>query len=160
MATSSPPGPASEVLAAVQRDGVRTFEPAVLNDLVRFGRAAETVERFRVLVEVVDGPLVRAHCGHAEAVTAADVDALAVVVEDYERLDVLAFAAEAAAELAELHQQRGDGRRAAALQRSADLAARAGGLRTPPLARGSGVEPLTARDARGRPPRRRRPQQP
>ncbi|MET0908603.1 MAG: helix-turn-helix transcriptional regulator, partial [Ilumatobacteraceae bacterium] len=61
--------------------------------------------------------------------------------------DVLAFAAEAAAELGELHQQRGDGRRAAAaMQRSAELATRAGGLRTPPLARGGGVEPLTARE--------------
>ena len=62
----------------------------------------------------------RAHCGHAVAVAEADPDALRVVVDDYEALDVLAFAAEAAAELAELHQQRGDARlAAAAMQRSA-----------------------------------------
>ncbi|MET0579667.1 MAG: LuxR C-terminal-related transcriptional regulator [Ilumatobacteraceae bacterium] len=136
-----------EVVEAVRSDGVRTFEAAVLHDLVRFGRAAETVERFQWLADVVDGPLVRVHAGHAVAVAEADADALQVVVDDYERLDILAYAAEAAAELAELRQQRGDGRGAtAAMQRSAELATRAGGIRTPPLARGSGVEPLTARE--------------
>ena len=34
----------------------------------------------------------------------------------------------------------------AAAQRSADLAERAGGVRTPMLARGDGVEPLTGRE--------------
>ena len=136
-----------DVLEVVQRDGVRTFESAVLNDLVRFGRAEEAVERLRWLVGVVDGPLVQAHYGHAVAVAEGDADALQVVVDDYEALDVLAYAAEAAAELGELHQRRGDGRLAtAAMQRSAELATRAGGVRTPPLARGGGVEPLTARE--------------
>ena len=69
------------------------------------------------------------------------------MVDDYESLDVLHFAAEAAAELAELYQQRGSARLAAALmQRAGELSARAGGLRTPPLARSIGVEPLTARE--------------
>ena len=80
-----------DVLEVVQRDGVRTFEPAVLNDLVRFGRAEETVERLRWLVGVVDGPLVQAHYGHAVAVAEGDADALQVVVDDYEALDVLAL---------------------------------------------------------------------
>jgi DNA-binding CsgD family transcriptional regulator len=136
-----------DVLELVQRDGVRTFESAVLNDLVRFGRAEEAVERLRWLVGVVDGPLVRAHFGHAVAIAEGDADALQVVVDDYEALDVLAYGAEAAAELGELLQRRGDGRLAtAAMQRSAELATRAGGVRTPPLARGGGVEPLTARE--------------
>ena len=136
-----------EVIAVVQRDGLRTFESALLNDLVRFGRAEEAVDRLGQLVEVVDGPLVRAHHGHAVAVAAGDPDALRTVIDDYEALDVLHFAAEAAAELAELHQQRGDSRlAAAAMQRCGELSTRAGGLRTPPLARGAGVEPLTARE--------------
>ena len=136
-----------DVLEVVQRDGVRTFESAVLNDLVRFGRAAEAVERLEYLGGVVDGPLVQAHWAHAVAVTEADPGRLHAAVDEYERLDVLAYAAEAAAELAEIHQQRGDARRAtAAMQRSAELATRAGGVRTPPLARGAGVEPLTARE--------------
>jgi DNA-binding CsgD family transcriptional regulator len=136
-----------EVIAVVQRDCLRTFESALLNDLVRFGRAEEAVDRLTELVELVEGPLVRAHHSHAVAVAMRDPDALRVAIDNYEAIDVLHFAAEAAAELAELHQQRGDGRlAAAAMQRSADLAARAGGLRTPPLARGGGVEPLTARE--------------
>ena len=111
------------MLAVVQRDGVRTFESALLNDLVRFGRADEAVDRLGQLAEVVDGPLVRAHHRHAVAVAAGDADALRAVVDDYEALDVLHFAAEAAAELAELHQQHGDARlAAAAMQRSGELA--------------------------------------
>ncbi len=136
-----------DVITVVQRDGVRTFESALLNDLVRFGRADEAVERLGQLVELVDGPLVRAHHDHAVAVAARDPDALRAVVDEYESLDVLHFAAEAAAELAELYQQRGSARLAAALmQRAGELSARAGGLRTPPLARSIGVEPLTARE--------------
>jgi len=126
---------------------VRTFESALLNDLVRFGAAADAEERLRELAEVVDGPLVRAHRDHAVAMAASDAAALAGVVDEYDRLDVLAFAAEAAAELAEIHRQRGDARRAtSAMQRSSELAARAGGIRTPPLTRGNSLEPLTARE--------------
>jgi DNA-binding CsgD family transcriptional regulator len=136
-----------DVLAVVRRDGVRTFESALLNDLVRFGRAHEAVDRLSQLAKVVDGPLMIAHHRHALAVVAGDGDALRAVVDDYEALDVLHFAAEAAAELGELHHQHGDARlAAAAMQRSGELATRAGGLRTPPLARGVGVEPLTARE--------------
>ena len=137
-----------DVIAVVQRDGVRTFESALLNDLVRFGRADEAVDRLGELVEVVDGPLVRAHHGHAVAVAAGDADALRAVVDDYEALDVLAL---------RRRSRRRAGRAAPAARRRAgspqrrcsDAASsptRAGGLRTPPLARGAGVEPLTARE--------------
>jgi ATP/maltotriose-dependent transcriptional regulator MalT len=135
------------VIDLVHREQVRTFESAVLHDLVRFGAAPEAADRLRALADEVDGPLVLAHRDHAIAVTESDVDLLREVVDTYERLDVLAFAAEAAAELAELHQHRSDGRRAtAATQRSTELAARAGGVRTPAITRGGGVEPLTARE--------------
>jgi DNA-binding CsgD family transcriptional regulator len=136
-----------EVVTVVQRDCLRTFESALLNDLVRFGRADEAVDRLGQLVQMVDGPLVRAHHSHAVAVATGDPDALCTVIDGYEALDVLHFAAEAAAELAELHQQRGDSRlAAAAMVRCGELSTRAGGLRTPPLARGTGVEPLTSRE--------------
>jgi len=136
-----------DVLVGVERDGVRTFESGVLNDLVRFGAAEQAVDRLRWLADVVDGPLVQAHRDHALAVAGRDPDALADVVDRYAAIDVLAYAAEAAAELAELHQQRGDGRQATvATHRSTELAARAGGVRTPPMSRGGGVEPLTARE--------------
>src|SRR5690606_19132352 len=65
----------------------------------------------------------------------------------FEGLDILWLAAEAAAELADLHRGRGEARLAtAAARRSAEIAERAGGVRTPALARGAGVEPLTARE--------------
>ena len=69
------------------------------------------------------------------------------MIDRYEALDALGLAAESAAELADLYRARADTRLAtAAQQRSADLAARAGGIHTPALARGQGVEPLTPRE--------------
>ena len=69
------------------------------------------------------------------------------MVERYEAIDVLVLAAEAAAELADMHRARAESRLAtAAQQRAADIAERAGGLHTPALARGDGIEPLTARE--------------
>jgi len=59
----------------------------------------------------------------------------------------LVFAAESAAELSDLHRARDEARLAtAARQWAADIAHRAGGLATPTLSRGAGVEPLTPRE--------------
>jgi DNA-binding CsgD family transcriptional regulator/tetratricopeptide (TPR) repeat protein len=128
-------------------DGVYIFEGALLHDLVRFGAAGEAVDRLVELAGVVDGPLVPIHAAHAAAVVDRDPMALGEVVGRYEAIDVLVLAAEAAAEQAELHRARAESRLATtAAQRSAALAARAGDLRTPPLARGGGVEPLTPRE--------------
>ncbi|MGZ4764584.1 MAG: helix-turn-helix domain-containing protein, partial [Ilumatobacteraceae bacterium] len=97
--------------------------------------------------EQLDGPLVQAHARHALAISKRDTGLLNEVVDRYEAMDVLGLAAEAAAELAELYRSAGEPRRATAMQqRSAELAARAGGVRTPVLARGASVEPLTARE--------------
>ena len=136
-----------EVAELARRDEVFIFEPGVLNDLVRLGVPGEAVDRLQELAGQIDGPLVQAHAGHALAVVERDVGLLSDVVDRYEAIDVLGHAAEAAAELAELHRARGEARLAtAAQQRSAELAARAGGIRTPVLARGGGVEPLTPRE--------------
>jgi DNA-binding CsgD family transcriptional regulator len=95
----------------------------------------------------VDGPLVGAHAAHARALVDRDLDRMNAVVDRYEELDVLWFAAEAAAELADLLRAGSQARLAsAAAQRSAGFVRRLGELRTPPLARGSGVEPLTPRE--------------
>ena len=95
-----------DVLEVVQRDDVRTFESAVLNDLVRLGvprrpstgwmssPASSTVRSCR--------PTAATPTPSSER----DAVALQVVVDDYEALDVLALAAEAAAELGELLQRR------------------------------------------------------
>ena len=100
-----------------------------------------------MLTDEVDGPLVQLHAAHARATVARDVRCSPDVVDGYEAIEALWFAAEAAAELADLHRAHDEARLAnVAARRSGDLADRAGGLRTPALARGSGVEPLTPRE--------------
>jgi DNA-binding CsgD family transcriptional regulator len=136
-----------EVVELARRDQVFTFESALLNDLVRLGVPSESVARLQVLAAQIDGPLVQAHDRHARAACDRDVDLLSDVVDRYETIGALGLAAEVAAELADLYRARAEMRRAtAAQQRSAELAARAGGIYTPVLARGASVEPLTARE--------------
>ena len=136
-----------QVVSVTRRDEVFIFEAGVLNDLVRLGVPDEAVARLQELAGQIDGPLVQAHAGHALAASTRDVDLLSDVVDRYEAIDALGLAAEVAAELADLYRARAETRRAtAAQQRSADLADRAGGIHTPVLARGSSVEPLTARE--------------
>jgi DNA-binding CsgD family transcriptional regulator len=135
------------LVGQVREDGMLIFEQALLRDLVRFGVAEEAVDRLEELAGLVDGPLIQIHAAHARAAVERDAPMLAQVSERYEALDVLWLAAEVAAELADLHRTNGHGRLAtAAAQRSASLADRAGELRTPGLARGSGIEPLTPRE--------------
>ena len=111
------------------------------------GAAHEVVDRLEALAGCIDGPLATIHAAHARALAERDVQAQRDVIDRYEAIDVLMIAAEAAAELADMHRARAESRLAtAAQQRSAELAARAGGLRTPALARGEGIEPLTARE--------------
>ena len=136
-----------EALVPVHRDEIYTFEVALLHDLARLGVPAEVVDRLEVLAARIDGPTAAIDAAHARALVDRDVDALRDVVARYEATDSLAMAAEAAAELADLHRARGETRLAtAAGHRSAELADRAGGLRTPALARGAGIEPLTGRE--------------
>jgi len=136
-----------ETIAPIRHDELYIFEVTLLHDLVRLGVPLEAVNRLEALARCVDGPLVAIHAAHARALLARDVAAQSAVVDRYEAIDALALAAEAAAELADLHRARVEARLAtAALLRSTDLADRAGGLRTPGLARGAGIEPLTARE--------------
>lgn len=134
-------------LVPVREDRIHAFEITLLHDLVRLGVADEAVVRLEELATSTDGPLIAIHAAHARALVDRDTAAQHGVVDRYEQIDALALAAEAAAELADLHQAAADNRSAnAARQRSAELAEQLGGLRTPVLARGSGFEPLTARE--------------
>jgi DNA-binding CsgD family transcriptional regulator len=136
-----------DVAAMLREDQIFVMEAGVLHDLVRFGAPAEAVERLEELAAMLDGEVSDAHAAHARAAATRDTELLHGVVDRYERIDVLGYAAEAAAELAELHRVAGQLRRAAAAQqRAGELAARAGGLGTPAMARGGSVEPLTARE--------------
>ena len=135
------------LIEPIRDDGVRVFEARLLHDLVRLGAAAEVVDRLDELATVVEGPLVAACAAHARARVTRDVAAQGRVVEQFEAMDSLELAAEAAGELADLHRMRAESRLAnAAARHSAELAARAGDLRSAPLRRGSGLEPLTARE--------------
>ncbi len=134
-------------LVPVQRDGIRVFEVRLLHDLARLGLAHEVVDRLEVLATQVDGLLARLHADHVRALVDRDPSALEAVVARYEAIDSLELAAESAAELADLYRARGDRRAANAAQlRALDHADRAGGLRTPAMHRGTGYEPLTARE--------------
>jgi DNA-binding CsgD family transcriptional regulator len=136
-----------DAIAPIQRDEMYIFELTLRHDLVRLGVPNEALARLEKLARCIDGPLAAIHAANARALVDRDVVAQGEVVDRYEAIDALGHAAEAAAELADLHRARGSARLAtAAQQRSADLADRAGGLHTPVLARGSGVEPLTARE--------------
>ena len=100
-----------------------------------------------MLAGLVEGPLSEIHADHARAVLAHDVGAMADVVDRYEATDALGLAAEAASELADMHRARSEPRSAAGVQRrSAELVERCGGLRTPMLLRGQGIQPLTRRE--------------
>jgi DNA-binding CsgD family transcriptional regulator len=136
-----------DTVGPVREDAVYIFELTLLHDLVRLGVPEEAAERLNVLGRCVEGPLSGIHADHGRALVARDAALLTSVVDRYEALDVLHFAAEAATELAELHRAGGDPRSAAAAhQRATDLAERCGGLHTPALRRGGSVEPLTPRE--------------
>jgi DNA-binding CsgD family transcriptional regulator len=136
-----------DLIPIARDDAMYTWEAALLHDLARLGVASEAVDRLEVLATVIDGPLAPAHAVHARALVDRDVELQREAIDRYEAMDALGMAAEAAAELADMHRHRLETRLAtAAQQRSAELSARAGGVRTPSLARGDGVEPLTGRE--------------
>jgi DNA-binding CsgD family transcriptional regulator/tetratricopeptide (TPR) repeat protein len=130
-----------------RQDGVYIFEAALLHDLARLGSPHEAVDRLEALAACIDGPLAAIHAAHARALAERDIAKQRDVIERYEQIDVLVLAAEAAAELADMHRARAESRLAtAAQQRAVEIAQRAGGLHTPGLARGAGIEPLTGRE--------------
>jgi ATP/maltotriose-dependent transcriptional regulator MalT len=132
---------------ASRTDGVYVFELALRHDLVRFGDAAGAVARVEELAAVVEGPLGQGMVAHARGVAASDPAELERAVSQFEAIDALVLAAEAAADLSDAWRRQGDQRQgAAAMQRSVRLARMVGGARTPPLLRGEGVEPLTSRE--------------
>ncbi|HEX6568982.1 MAG TPA: LuxR family transcriptional regulator [Acidimicrobiales bacterium] len=137
----------ARVADQLRDDEVFVFEAAVRHDIARFGDPEAVVDRLDELGGVVDGPLVRAFATHARGLVEADPTLIARSVDELEAIDALALAAEAAAEVGDVLSRRRDQRGAtAARRRAAAIATRAGGVATPPLARGSGIEPLTARE--------------
>jgi DNA-binding CsgD family transcriptional regulator len=131
----------------VANDGMFIFEVALLHDLVRFGDAGAAVSRLEALSRTVDGPLVQAMAAHARGTADGDAALLGQSLAAFESMDSLVYAAETAADLADAHRRDGDQRAATAVgQKIAQLIERVGGARTPPLMRGTGVDPLTSRE--------------
>ena len=135
-----------EVAGVVRADGVLILEAAVLHDLVRFGDPGAVADRLTELTAVIEGPLSAARAAHVRAAVAADPAGYEDAVDRFEATDAVVHAAEAAAELAELHRRRGDARAAAAADRRVAGLVERSGARTPALVRGGGVEPLTRRE--------------
>ncbi len=107
-----------------------------MHDVARFRDADAVVDRLVELGGQLDGPLFDLFAHHARALATGDAADLERCVDGFEAIDSLAFAAEAAAELAQLLEA-GRADADAARRRSAWLAARAGGVATPPLAASS-----------------------
>ena len=134
---------------------------ALLHDLVRLGVPEEAVDRLEELASRIDGPLAAIHAANARALVDRDTALQHDVVDRYEAIDALALAAEAAAELADLHRAAGEARLAtAAAQRAAD--ARGSRRRAPHPGAGAGCGRRAAHRPRagGRPAGRRGAQQP
>jgi DNA-binding CsgD family transcriptional regulator/tetratricopeptide (TPR) repeat protein len=137
----------TEVAERSRADGLLNFEVGVVHDLVRFGDPGAALGRLEELAEVVEGPYAHALVVHARAAVGQDLGLYQLAVDEFEAMECLVWAAEAATACAELHRRSGDQRAAAAMgQRALHFVETAGGARTPGLLRGSGVEPLTTRE--------------
>jgi DNA-binding CsgD family transcriptional regulator len=95
------------LIGRLQADGFAGHEVQALHDLVRFGRAAEVIDRERrttvadrlaTLAGVVDGPLVVLFARHARAEADRDAAALLDVAEEFTARELHLFAAEATAQ--------------------------------------------------------------
>jgi DNA-binding CsgD family transcriptional regulator len=107
--------------------------------------------RLAVLAAATDSELVAAWAEHVAALVAGEAapaaERLADCAERFASMGALLPAAEAAAAAADAWRSRGEARRATTCDaRAAELAERCEGARTPALARGRGVVPLTPRE--------------
>ncbi|MCO6008602.1 LuxR C-terminal-related transcriptional regulator [Actinoallomurus purpureus] len=124
---------ALEGAAQVRALGLTAFEMFALHDVVRLGAAHRAAARLAVLARQADGALAPLFARHAA--TAGDGNGLDAVSEEYERLGLILYAAEAAAQAAAAHESAGRQRAArAASARAWRTARRCQGARTPALA--------------------------
>jgi DNA-binding CsgD family transcriptional regulator len=121
-------------------------EMFALHHLVRLNAASVAVDRLAEIATVHDGPLAAAIAAQARAVAAADAAALLETADRFERLGMMLFAAEAAAQAARAWHTDGRSRPAAvAAGRALRLAERCEGARTPALV-GLNVPELSRRE--------------
>jgi DNA-binding CsgD family transcriptional regulator len=122
------------------------IEVVVRHTAVCFGDR-DQVRRLEALRTVVAGARVAAAADHAGAWAARDPAALLATSDQLEGLELLQYAADAAAQAASLAAANGDHPRAAAASRRArELAEHCGGLRTPALTAGLSPVAVSARE--------------
>jgi DNA-binding NarL/FixJ family response regulator len=127
--------------------GQTYFEAACLHDAARMGIAATVAQRLRELSRSFNGVLVPAYAHHAQALAANDANGLSLVVQEFEEMGALLFAAEAAAEASKIHRREGrKGSALASVAKARSLADQCEGARTPALAHLELELPLTRRE--------------
>jgi DNA-binding CsgD family transcriptional regulator len=119
---------------AAEKHGLTGYLMFALHDLVRLGASRLAADRLAALADRMDGPLVELCARHGRAAAGGDGAGLRSVSEDFEKLGLALFAAEAAAQAAIAFRRAGR----QASSRSAEsrawlLAQRCGGARTPAL---------------------------
>jgi DNA-binding CsgD family transcriptional regulator len=126
---------------------LRLAEAHLLHDIARLGWPGSVAQRLAALAELVDGELVAAFAGHADALARkrpAELEASALA---FEALGALVLAAESYLATAEIHRSLGAGRLArAAERRASELIAACGDVRTPVMMLGAEAEQLTRRE--------------
>lgn len=135
--------------AAATAGGVGAFalEAGAWHDLARLGAAKAAVARLDELALIVEGPLTAARASHARALARADGEAAELSADAFESIGALLFAAEAAAGAADCHRAAGAARRAdRCAHRSASLAERCEGARTPALLMAGPLRLLSPRE--------------
>ena len=126
--------------------GFRPLEAWALHDAARLGDTSGA-ERLRRLAGECEGELVPALAAHVHALVEADAPGLERASVEFERIGLVLFAAEAAAEAADAHRRAGMPNRARVpMLRSAALAADCEGSRSPALGRISTRGTLTDRE--------------
>jgi len=126
--------------------GQRAMEVLIRHTAVCFGDRSQAAP-LAVLARVVDGPRAPAAAAHAAGLAARDPVAVLEASAALEDAELLLFAADAAAQAAVLHREAGQpGPAIAAAHRTARLAGRCDGARTPALVAGTSPISISDRD--------------
>jgi DNA-binding CsgD family transcriptional regulator len=144
-------GTARESLAVGAKVAIDQGDLAVasvmLHDAARLGDAVAVADQFAELAARCESPLLSARAGYVAGLATADPVRLDRTADEFERMGARLFAAEAAANAADLWRACGDQRRGtASASRAAALAEQCEGARTPALASTASVAPLTPRE--------------
>jgi DNA-binding CsgD family transcriptional regulator len=135
--------------ASARASGVLSSEAALLTEVARLGGPRQVVKRLSELADVCDSAFTHARAGYVEALAANDPPALEVASASFEDMGADLLAAEASAAAAAAWKRAGESRKSTAgANRTARLAVRCEGARTPGLT--TALEPAAALTARER----------